>query len=215
MSPEKYAYYASERAIAADPSDPRRVLPEFPADARVLDVGCGGGWDGQARGTARFAGIDVDPDAIAFRKELDPADESYVGSGEDLSRFGDGEFDFLMSRVAVPYMDVNRFLAEAARVLRTGGALWISLHDVGLVRSHLAESIRRARLKDILFRSYVLLNGAYFHVTGRLFHFPVLHRMESFQSERSIKRALARAGFADIRIERHRGRHFVVQAQRR
>jgi len=60
-----------------------------------------------------------------------------------------------------------------------------------------------------IYRLYVLGNGVWFYITGRTFRFSK-KRIESFQSERGIMKALGRAGFANIRFTRTQAR-FIVE----
>ncbi|MEP6835977.1 MAG: methyltransferase domain-containing protein [Gemmatimonas sp.] len=200
MQPSKRQYFEEEARLAALPGHPRHINPEFPRGARVVSIGCGGGWSGEAGQAARFVGVDIDEDAREFRLERNPSDEIHIGSGDDLP-FKDGEFTFYMARVSIMYMDVNRAMAEAFRVLAPGGQVWITGHDFDHVWSHWTESVRRVQLKDIVFRSYVLLNGWAFHLLGSTFRFPLKRsRLESFQTQGGLRRGLERAGFVDIQF---------------
>ncbi|MGV3710454.1 MAG: class I SAM-dependent methyltransferase [Gemmatimonas sp.] len=198
MQPSKRQYFENEARLASDPSDRRHINPDFPEGASVVSIGCGGGWAGEAGRAARFVGVDIDEDAREFRLERNPNDEIHIGSGENLP-FADGEFTFYMARVSIMYMDLNKAIGEAYRVLAKGGQVWITGHDLDHVTSHLGESVRAGRIKDIIFRSYVLLNGLAFHTIGQTFRFPLKRsRIESFQTKGGLRRGLQRAGFVDI-----------------
>ncbi len=64
----------------------------------------------------------------------------------------------------------------------------------------------------MLYRSYVLANGALFHATGRLAPSPQGGHYESFQTNAAIKRELQRAGFEAIIAVN--GQHYVVTASK-
>ena len=51
-----------------------------------------------------------------------------------------------------------------------------------------------------LFRLYVIVDGIFFHVTGKTVEFPN-GRTESFQTERGIRTALARAKFGNFAFQ--------------
>lgn len=103
------------------------------AGSTALDIGCGDGKFTRflARSGTRATGIDINPRVLArardnaFRENLDI---SWVeGRAEDLP-FGDHRFDIVvfsnsLHHVAPAMMD--RAIAEAARVLRTNGDLYV------------------------------------------------------------------------------------------
>ena len=107
-----------------------RYLRLFPPGSRVLDVACGTGLDTLflARSGMETAGIDASPGMIgqlrakAGRAGL--AVDARVGDGADLSPWPDGSFDGIVSAFAgLNTMDLERFAAEAERVLRPGGRM--------------------------------------------------------------------------------------------
>jgi len=98
---------------------------------RLLDVGCGDGSLVRAltREGARVAGLEINAEALApARAERPEGDEDYVeGRGEALP-FPAASFDaviFFNSLHHVPATHHRAALAEAARVLRPGGAVWV------------------------------------------------------------------------------------------
>jgi SAM-dependent methyltransferase len=106
-------------------------------DAAVLDVGCGFGLTLVTMGllgAAKLRGIDNYPGMVrtieAYMPELPPelAERLEVRDGDAREMpYADGEFDVLLSLEAIShYLDVDGFLAEAARVLRPGGAFVVS-----------------------------------------------------------------------------------------
>ncbi len=205
------AYHEAELAIARSPDDPRRILPPIPPNARrVLDVGCGAGQSFIGLGlppTVVSVGLDRDPDALALGATWTSNVRFVCGSGESLP-FGDESFDFVFSRVAVPYMNIPTAVHEMHRVLTAGGTLWLVLHPPKIVFSQLFAALRSLNVKSVLLQSYAALNGILFHLTGRLIPSPMRnYRYESFQTVRSV-RHLERAGFTSARATF--GRHFVV-----
>lgn len=95
------------------------------APRRVLEVGCGPGELAARFGSeigARVAAIDNSPRMVelARGRGVDAA----VGDVEDLGRFGDGSFDCAVAAWMLYHVaDLDRALAELARVLRAGGRL--------------------------------------------------------------------------------------------
>jgi SAM-dependent methyltransferase len=101
-------------------------------DARdVVDVGCGDGalvrrFAGLG---ARVTGVEVDPAVVAAAQAREPvAGERYVqGTGQDLG-LPDDSADvvvFMQSLHHVPPARMDDALAEAARVVRPGGAVYV------------------------------------------------------------------------------------------
>lgn len=211
---EARAYHEGELEIARSPGDPRRILPTVPPTARrVLDVGCGAGQSliGLALPPDVAAiGVDRDADALTLGTTW-TNDVCFVcGSGASLP-FADQSFDFVFSRVALPYMHVPTALKEIRRVLSTDGRMWLVLHGPGIVFSQLASAVRGGHAKSALFQSYAAVNGALYHLTGRLLRWPIGGRYESFQTRRIIPR-LRETGFTDIQVES--APHFIVQARK-
>ena len=152
----------------------------------------------------RPVGVDRDLAALALGRALTRRFPFACASGEALP-FREGTFDLVLARVALPYMDLPRALAESRRVLRSGGALWATLHPAAVPW----RAFRRANARGKLYQLLVLANGVLFHLTLRLLRLPG-GRYESFQTASAIRRALGAAGFTGIEIAR--GRHFVATA---
>lgn len=120
----------------------------------VLDAGCGYGFTlllYGLLGAAELHGIDVDEARVstvdAYRELLPPDLESrlHVALGDVAAlEFADQSVDILLSIEAVGvYLDLDAFVAEAARVLRPGGKLLIAEANNALNRR------LRARTLDI------------------------------------------------------------------
>lgn len=176
----------------------------------VLDLGCG---KGSVPVLAQLAesdcviGIDINHSALRTARQRFP-ERYFVASKAESLPFRDNTFARVISSVAVPYTHITMTLAEARRVLTPEGTLFMSLHKAQFTVSELRSAFPRPLAT--LFRMYVLLNGLVFHLTGRLVPF-VNGRIESFQTERAMRRALAKAGFGDLRFSRP-GNMFIVQA---
>lgn len=153
---------------------------------RVLDLGCGKGCKLARHGIpedAEVTGLDLakHPDYPASRKFV-------LGRGEDLP-FEDASFDAIISGIALPYMDIPQALAECRRVLRPCGEIHVTLHPFRFTLHELRESFPNP--VAMVYRLWVMANGVVFHFTGRAFS-------ESFQTERGMIIALARAGFENL-----------------
>ena len=208
-------YHQRELAIALDPLNPQRAMPPiFPTKhKRVLDVGCGMGQTLIAAKLPRDVeayGVDCDIEAIETGRGLAPPNiKLECADGEKLP-FEDEYFDLVFSRVALPYMDINKALREIARVLKGGGDLWLTLHPASMVFSRAKRSAWRGDLKDILYCSYILLNGTLFNAFG--IQISVHGRQETFQTSGGIMRAMKRVGLEPLPFRP--STHFIVQGQK-
>jgi SAM-dependent methyltransferase len=185
-------------------------VPEPGAARAILDIGCGAGQTIVALNAARRSvGVDIDEAAlrVAARGPMGEAIKVAAARGEHLP-FADGAFDYVYSRVALPYMDIPLALSEMARVLRRGGRLWLALHPIDIP----AEQFRRGNLKGRIYALYTMLNGAWFHLTGRTLRLPG-GICESIQTRRGMRVALGRAGFSRVAFNRTPV-HFTVTAER-
>lgn len=209
-------YHLAELEIALDPTRPEHILPVLSSSrVGVVDVGCGIGQlfvakgDEVPPGVPRY-GFDVDPTVIAYAKERWPERAEFAVAPAERLPLPDRSVDFYVSRVTIPLTDIPKALEEAARVLVPGGRLWITLHPVSMIFGQIGRAIRRGRVKELVMRSIVLMNGLAFHVsgTGRR----VLGIRDSWQSESRMRRELER-NFRDIRITR--ARFFLIEATRR
>jgi ubiquinone/menaquinone biosynthesis C-methylase UbiE len=210
INPAEYHLAELKRARSGD--DP--LFPKIPEGCRrVLDVGCGAGQSLIAcdlKG-ARAFGIDFDRTALSLgKKQLNTPAEMACASGEALP-FRDQSFDFLFSRVALPYMNIPIALAEFHRVLRPGGSIWLSLHPLSMLSWKSAlTSVRR-----FPFEIYRLANTAALQFAGFQFRYPLRRtHMESYQTSVGIRRALANAGFDQIQTQEF-AQGFTTQARKR
>lgn len=210
MHTSSIAYHEGELRVALDTANPHRLVPQ-PGDATaILDIGCGAGQTLVALGVARRSvGVDIDVAAlrVAARGPMGEPLRVAAAQGEQLP-FAAGTFDYVYSRVALPYMNIPVALAEMARVLQPGGHLWLALHPIAIP----AEQFRRGNFKGKVYALYTMLNGLWFHFTGRTWQLPG-GICESIQTERGMRIALRRAGFRTVAFHRTR-LHFTVTAER-
>ena len=215
---ETRRYHLRELEIAHDAASGDHVLPPIaPSDRMILDVGCGAGQTLSACGLASGqcgVGIDVDPEALALGRSLGHAHALLCARAECLP-LPDDVFDLVISRVALPYTDIPRALAEITRVLRPGGRCWLTLHPMSIAARTSLRHLSRGELKGVVFQSYSIVNGLALHFLGRQFAFPIGDRRpyESCQTRRGIERALRAAGLTDVVVRRDR--HFVITARKR
>ena len=126
-------------------------LAEVGTGDRVLDVGTGPGYLARAAASrvgasGRAVGLDASPEMIAQarrRAARETPSAEFVVAGAQRMPFGDGEFDVVVSRLAMHHLPGEvreQALAEMSRVLRPGGRLLLAdmlapspirmLHDI-------------------------------------------------------------------------------------
>lgn len=214
MNTSSLDYHLAEFKIAVSPDDPRHLQPALQNDfASILDIGCGVGQgllSLELNDHVFACGADIDEAALRHGKRFAPGIHFVCTEGERLP-LRDLSFDFVMSRVALPYMHIPKALAEIARVVKPGGQIWFSLHPWSTAYDGLIQGIRSISLKNTLYRLYVIVNGVFLHFIGRQFRFPLnRRRCESFQTVLGMRRAMNRAGFVEVRVKV--GHQFIVTA---
>ena len=212
----KIAYHLDELETALDPGDPCHSVPDLRGARGILDIGCGIGQTLLAAAhdpdTLRV-GIDIDRESLAYGARHHGELALAAARAERLP-FLDAAFDHVFSRVALPYTDVPVALDEIARVLAPAGRLWITLHPAAFTRRQWREALSARRPKDLVFRSYVLLNGFALHLVGRTFPLPGFGRTESFQTKGRTVRMLRARGFESIVADRTPGGSLRLTARR-
>lgn len=142
-----------------------RYLRLFPLGSRVLDVACGTGLDTLflARAGMEMSGIDASPGMVGQLRAKAEREglriDARVGDAADLSTWEDASFDGIVSAFAgLNTVDLERFAAEAERVLRPGGRMVLHLLAPGgvwpllrhLVRLHLGEAWKVASRRELV-----------------------------------------------------------------
>jgi len=141
----------------------------------VLDAGCGVGYGSallvQLGGAGRCVGVDIAPDAVDRARADHAADERLEFQLGDVTAldFPDDSFDVVTCFETVEHIDQSaqeRFVAEAARVLRPGGLLIASspnrtqypagnpFHVRELTPAELEQLVRRDFAEVQLFRQH-------------------------------------------------------------
>lgn len=152
---------------------------------RVLEVGCSTGIDlthSAYAETSERCGIDIDVKAIETGRARYPELDLRVASGEAIP-FRDGYFDAVLSRIALPYMDIPAALVEFNRVMRflnpTQGLTWKRAADLAYI---VAASIA--------------------YLSGRILARPWNGTREAFQFRKHIPLMLTAAGLVDVACAR-------------
>src|SRR5262245_13245022 len=209
-------YHLEELRIANTPGHAHRIMPPvINSDRIILDVGCGAGQTLIATGFKPgriIIGLDRDKSALQLGRQLDQTIRFVCARGESLP-FESDRFDFVFSRVALPYMHLGDTLSEMRRVLKTGGRVWFVLHPYSMVLKETLDALTQLNIKRAIICLYVIGNGIALNVVGKQFQLPFKKDYhESFQTAGGIKKLLRKAGFQDIQTERNR--FFVATARK-
>jgi SAM-dependent methyltransferase len=172
---------------------------------RVLDVGCGGGQEmiPFCRLGAACIGIDILPASASFGRDMF---RTYHPGGRVLFAtamaeqlpFADDTFDLVLCRVAIPYTDNRRAMAEIGRVLRPGGVLLLKTHHPRYYVRKFQDGIRMGSPLYSLHALRVLVSGLIFHVLGRQPGGGRVLLRESYLTTGMLHHELRRAG---LRVE--------------
>lgn len=191
-------YHLSELEIAKDHENSSRVMPVIlPTDKVIMDLGCGIGQTFIAlECTDRTCvGIDIDEEVIEYgRKHFGDKIDFYLADAANIP-YPSGSVDFLISRVAIPYTNIPIVIKEIKRLLTDEGRIWITLHSKKMVWGWLKRSIRSLSFKDIIHKSYVLLNGYLFKYFGIVIPF-IKGGYESWQDKDAMIKALGENGIS-------------------
>lgn len=210
-------YHLQELQIAKNTEDPRRIMPPIlESYRRILDVGCGAGQTliaSHLGAKVCAIGVDRDRSALSLGKQLSNTVHFACARGEALP-FADECFDFVFSRVALPYMHVQRTLSEMWRVLRVGGGIWLALQPVSLVVKAIKTNLYRFEIKRLAYNLYVFANGLLINLLGKELSWPLNTSFrESFQTVAGVRHLLRQAGFEEVWIDSNS--FLVVTAQKR
>ncbi len=198
------SYVRAEWALfAADPARgaaARRLLAGAPA-ARALDVGCGAGQELRpfVAGARRLGvGVDLAPAAGRVGRDLFAAEQpgsrvAFVRARAERLPFSHASFDVVICRLALPYTDNARALAEMARVLRPGGSVLLQFHHARFYLGELGRALAGGRLRAAVHACRVLVAGLLYHLTGAQPR-GRLPGGETFQTRWLLRRELRRHG---------------------
>jgi len=126
---EKDFFESGSLTIDKEVKQLKRRQPDFTFHS-ALDFGCGAGrlTQGLAEHFDTVSGVDIAPSMIALAKEKNKKQNCryYLNDKNDLSIFGDEEFDFIYSLITLQHMEpkyAKNYIVEFLRVLKPNGFL--------------------------------------------------------------------------------------------
>jgi SAM-dependent methyltransferase len=134
-SPRVYRFYLSQQLIPSEASCLLKYQPHI-AGRDVLDVGVGAGRTTRylAPLARRYEAIDYSKVMVNYMRKAMPDVSVQQMDFRDLGVFGPGSFDFVFASNnvidALPHEGRLQALKETFRVLRTGGILAFSAHNI-------------------------------------------------------------------------------------
>jgi SAM-dependent methyltransferase len=175
--------------------------------SNVLDVGCGAGQEllpFVQRLGAHGTGVDISPEAIEmarrqFAKAGYDGKVEFLCSAAESLPFADRTFDVVMCRLALPYTQNEKALAQMGRVLRPGGVIILKIQHLRYYWRRLWIAVRDGEIRKVGAIATAILCGIVHHVTGRQPRRGQTPR-EVFQTRWLLNRILARLGL-EIRGE--------------
>ena len=139
-SPGVYRHYLQTTLTAAETACLARYQPHI-SDRDVLDIGVGAGRTARylAPLARRYEAVDYSPVMVEYTRQILPRLSVRQADFRDLSCFGQNSFDFIFATDnvidALSHEDRLRALREASRVLRPGGHLAFSSHNLRYKRA--------------------------------------------------------------------------------
>ena len=175
---------------------------------RVLDVGCGAGQElfpFLEKTNAFCVGIDIAAEIgkitneIFARKEFAGRAKFARSKGEFLP-FADKSFDVVLCRVALPYMNNRRTIAEVARILKPSGIFLLKTHAPPFYTAMLKERVKTLNPKQIAY-PLICVAGSLFHLlSGKQLEKGFWQGKEIFQTRGFLEKEFAKNGL-EIKTE--------------
>lgn len=171
----------------------------------MLDVGCGAGQELSPFVARQALGVGVDfaPETglagrLLYADQFPASRVAFARASGDELPFGDATFDVVICRLALPYMNNDRALGEFARVLRSGGLLFLKIHHARFYLDKFLTGLTTEPWSSV-HSVRVGISSFIYHLTGSQPTDGYLIK-EVFQTRSTLRRALIKHGL-EIRQE--------------
>ena len=114
--------------------------------------------------------------------------------------FADKSFDVVLCRVALPYMNNRRTIAEVARILKPNGVFLLKTHAPPFYSAMLKERIKTFHPKQIAYPLICVAGSIFHHLSGRQLENGFWKGKEIFQTRRFLEKEFAKNGL-EIKTE--------------
>lgn len=169
---------------------------------KVLDVGCGAGQEllpFLEKTSAFCVGIDAADELGKVTKDVFQKKDfekrfAFVRSFGEKMPFADTSFDVVLCRVALPYMDNRRAIAEISRILKLNGTFLLKTHAPAFYFGMIRQRIGTFSPKQLAYPLICLAGGIVHSVSGKQLQNGFWKGKEIYQTHRFIKRECARNG---------------------
>ncbi len=201
---QEYAREAIENFALKDAAS-RHLLVDAARDKSpktVLDVGCGAGQEllpFLEKTSAFCVGIDVADELGKVTKDVFRGEDfenrfGFVRSLGEKMPFADASFDVVLCRVALPYMNNRRAIAEIARILKTGGIFLLKTHAPAFYFGMIRQRIKTFSPKQLAYPMICLVGGIVHSLTGKQLQNGFWAGKEIYQTQKFVERECARNG---------------------
>jgi ubiquinone/menaquinone biosynthesis C-methylase UbiE len=169
---------------------------------RVLDVGCGAGYDllpfVEMKNATGF-GVDIAENLGTIGRDfIKPTGFlnrfSFIRSDGGCLPFADESFDVVLCMVALPYMNNANTIAEISRVLRPEGVFFLKIHSPWFYFTMIKKRFANREIKSLIYPLISLFMGSWYRISGNQLQGGIWNGKEMFQTEAMIRNELEKKG---------------------